>query len=83
MNQPLYFFGLKGLQVIAAFFGLLFCYFLFGMVGLGVGVVALYFPCKKNYVEWRKGSPDFFTSYRVWSRTKRSLEDRQKLLSTL
>lgn len=82
MNKPLYFLGLKGLQLGVIFFVTLFFFLLFDLWGF-LFLPVLYFPCKKNFEEWRKGCPDYFTAFRVWRQTPRQLGDHSNLLKHL
>lgn len=82
MNRPLYFFGLTGNQLLLVFFISLTLFLIFDIWGLLLFLL-LYFPCKKNYDEWRRGTPDYFTSYRVWQKTPKRLIDKTNLLKHL
>jgi hypothetical protein len=82
MNKPLYFLGLTGGQLLLVFFCVLLLYLTLDIVGLLL-IPALYFPCNRNYREWRNGSPDYLTSVRVWHKTPRWLADQGHLLRNL
>jgi len=82
MNKPLYFLGLTGTQLAVVFLITLLGYMIFQLWGF-ILVAALYYPCKRNYEEWRKGCPDYYIAYKTWKRTPRHLGDESNLLKHL